>query len=349
MSRALKVLLTLLAAVVVAVVLIGIQFNGFLNTSIGMPEADASFEIQPGMSFRQVSDALGERGIISHPTAFRLYARLNGQAGRIQAGEYALQGGLTPRQLLDKFVSGEVRLYSFTIVEGWNFRELLAALADSPVVTSTLQYEDWPALLDSIGAEASHPEGLFLPETYHFPKGTSDRDVLLQAYTLMQEVLEEAWANRASGLPISNPYEALILASIVEKETALAVERPRIAGVFIRRLQQRMRLQTDPTVIYGIGTDFDGNLTRRDLRTDTPYNTYTRGGLPPTPIALPGKAAINAALNPAPGTELYFVATGLGDGSHQFSDTKEQHDKAVQEYLARQRAARNRSQGSQGQ
>jgi len=349
MSRALKVLLTLLAAATVAVVLLGIQFNGFLNTSIRMPAADASFEIQPGMSFRQVSDALGERGIISHPTLFRLYARLNGQAGRIQAGEYALQGDLTPRQLLDKFVSGEVRLYSFTIVEGWNFRELLAALADSPVVTSTLQYEDWPALLDSIGAEASHPEGLFLPETYHFPKGTSDRDVLLQAYTLMQEVLDEAWSGRASGLPISNPYEALILASIVEKETALAAERPRIAGVFIRRLQQRMRLQTDPTVIYGIGTDFDGNLTRRDLRTDTPYNTYTRGGLPPTPIALPGKAAINAALNPAPGTELYFVATGLGDGSHQFSDTKEQHDKAVQEYLARQRAARNRSQGAQGQ
>ena len=183
---------------------------------------------------------------------------------------------------------------------------------------------------------------MFLPETYRFPKGTLDADILRQSFELMQETLNAEWDGRAQGLPVSSPYEALILASIIEKETARADERARIAGVFIRRLQQRMRLQTDPTVIYGIGESFNGNLTRRDLQTDTPYNTYTRAGLPPTPIALPGKAAINAALHPAPGGELYFVATGLGDGSHKFSATKEQHDAAVREYLARQRAANNK-------
>lgn len=165
-------------------------------------------------------------------------------------------------------------------------------------------------------------------------------DVLRQAHELMQATLQDEWQRRNKDIPLDSPYEALILASIIEKETALASERPRIAGVFIRRLEQRMRLQTDPTVIYGIGKEFDGNLTRRHLRTDTPYNTYTRHGLPPTPIALPGRAAINAALNPAPGTALYFVATGLGDGSHKFSDTKAEHDAAVQEYLARRRAER---------
>ena len=264
-----------------------------------------------------------------------------GKAASIQAGEYQIRPDTTPRELLDIFVSGEVRLYSFTIVEGWTFRELLAALANDPVVQSSIEFEDWPAVLVALDEEASHPEGLFLPETYRFPKGTRDVDVLRQAFELMQETLAEEWQDRDENLPLSTPYEALILASIIEKETALASERPRISGVFIRRLQQRMRLQTDPTVIYGIGVDFNGNLTRRDLRTDSPYNTYTRGGLPPTPIALPGRAAIHAALHPAAGTEVYFVATGLGDGSHKFSDTKDEHDAAVQEFLARQRAARN--------
>ena len=200
--------------------------------------------------------------------------------------------------------------------------------------------EDWPALLDSLGADVTHPEGMFLPETYRFPRNTSDAVLLGQAYDLMQDVLAEEWQARSSTAPVVSAYEALVLASIVEKETAKADERPRIAGVFSRRLQKRMRLQTDPTVIYGIGPGFNGNLTRKDLRTDTPYNTYTRHGLPPTPIAMPGRAAINAALNPADGTELYFVATGLGDGSHKFSETKAQHDAAVAEYLRRLRQQR---------
>ena len=235
-----------------------------------------------------------------------------------------------------------MKLYSFTIVEGWNHWELLQALHQHAFIAATLSDEDWGGLLEELGATAGHPEGLFLPETYRFPRNTSDREILRQAFGLMQEVLEEEWAGRQEELPISTPYEALILASIIEKETARADERERISGVFSRRLEKRMRLQTDPTVIYGIGPDFNGNLTRRDLRTDTPYNTYTRNGLPPTPIAMPGRAAIHAALHPAPGKELYFVATGLGDGSHAFSETKAQHDDAVAEYLRRLRQQRNR-------
>ena len=341
MSRVVSIFLGLAAAILLAAAVLAFQFSLFISTPVSVASDGAHLVIPPGVAFRQVSDELSDRGIISHPIWFRLYARLNDNAASIHAGEYHLESGITPAGLIDKFISGDVQLHSFTIVEGWTFRELLAALAADEVVEQTLTYEDWPALLESIGAMEPHPEGLFLPETYRFPKGTSDADILGQSYRLMAEVLAEEWDARGNNLPIMSPYAALILGSIVEKETALAAERPRIAGVFIRRLLAGMRLQTDPTVIYGIGPDFNGNLTRRDLRRDTPYNTYTRGGLPPTPIALAGRAAINAALHPADGTELYFVATGLGDGSHKFSDTKEQHDRAVQEYLARQRAGRD--------
>lgn len=343
MSRFLKVAIGLLVAGALALAVIAVQFGHFLTTPVSVAEAGEALVIRPGVAFRQVSTELGERGIVSHPTFLRLYARLSGKASSIHAGEYLIEAGTTPAEMIDQFVSGDVKLYSFTIVEGWTFRELIDALGKDPVIEKSLEYEDWPALLESIGAAESHPEGLFLPETYRFPRGTSDVDLLRQSYRLLHEVLAEEWDRRGNNLPLKSPYEALVLASIVEKETALASERPRIAGVFIRRLLLGMRLQTDPTVIYGIGPEFNGNLTRRDLRTDTPYNTYTRGGLPPTPIALAGRAAINAALNPQDGTELYFVATGLGDGSHKFSDTKEEHDRAVQEYLARQRAERDGS------
>lgn len=343
MSRLLKLLAALAGFAILTTLVVGYRFAAFLDAPVNVAESGTELEIRPGMSFRQVSNELGERGIISQPTFFRVYARLSGKAGSIHAGEYRIESGSTPRQLFDRFVAGDVILYSFTIVEGWTFRELMAALAADPVVVQSLAYEDWPSLLEMLGAEQDHPEGLFLPETYRFPKGTTDADLLTQAHTLLRDVLAEEWAGRGTNLPLKAPYEALILASIVEKETALASERPRIAGVFVRRLLAGMRLQTDPTVIYGIGEAFDGNLTRQHLRTDTPYNTYTRGGLPPTPIALAGRAAINAALNPADGTELFFVATGLGDGSHKFSETKAQHDKAVQEYLARQRAERSRN------
>jgi UPF0755 protein len=318
----------------------GWQLRGFLSTPVSVPGQGAAFEIVAGMSFHSVSEQLAERRIIDHPALFRVYARWKGQAASIQAGEYLIEAGTTPVDLLKQFTSGDVRLYAFTIIEGWNQWELLEALRNSPDIESSLTEEDWPGLLEELGASAAHPEGLFLPETYHFPRGTSDRDLLKQAYEHMQSALAEEWSLRDSELPIGTPYEALILASIVEKETARADERARIAGVFVRRLQKRMRLQTDPTVIYGIGKDFNGNLTRRDLQTDTPYNTYTRRGLPPTPIALPGRDAIHAALHPADGEELYFVATGLGDGSHAFSRTKEEHDRAVADYLRRLRNSR---------
>jgi len=338
-------LYAVLAVAVLAVAVLGWRGSQFLNTAMSIPGDSVVFEIPAGTAFAAISRNLAERGYVGHPDWFRWYARLSGRAGSVRAGEYRIDAGTTPRQLLQIFVAGDVQLYSFTIIEGWTFRELVAALAANDTVEGDLDFEDWPAVLESFGAGEGHPEGLFLPETYRFPKGTSGVDILRQSYTLMQETLAEEWQGRAENLPITSPYETLILASIVEKETALAAERPRIAGVFVRRLENNMRLQTDPTVIYGIGVDFNGNLTRRDLRTDTPYNTYTRRGLPPTPIALPGRAAIKAALHPAPGTELFFVASGLGDGSHKFSDTKAEHDIAVQEYLRRRRALRDNARG----
>lgn len=334
-----------LLAAIAGATYVGVSANRYLNERLDIDGEGVSFQIRPGASFTAISNQLADLAIIERPDIFRWYARLTGRADAVHAGEYWIEAGTTPAGLLDKFVRGDVMLHSFTIIEGWNFRELVQALERHPAIISSVTAEDWPAILESFAADAGHPEGLFLPETYRFPLHTRDVDVLRQAYDLMQETLTEEWGARAVNLPIDDPYDALILASIVEKETARADERARIAGVFTRRLEHGMRLQTDPTVIYGIGADFDGNLTRSDLQTDTPYNTYTRSGLPPTPIAMPGRAAIHAALHPAAGPELYFVATGLGDGSHKFSETKEQHDKAVREYLARQRSARAADRG----
>ena len=341
MNRFKLVVFGCLAAAAITATVFFLQVVQFLNSAMAIPDDSVVFEIPAGSAFASISRDLAARGYLEHPVWFRWYARLTGQAGAVHAGEYLIDAGTTPRQLLQMFVGGEVQLYSFTIIEGWAFRDLMAALNANDNLDVSIVYEDWPAILESFGAEVEHPEGMFLPETYFYPRGTTGVDILRQAYDLMQVTLDEEWQGRHENLPITSPYEALILASIVEKETALATERPRIAGVFTRRLEKNMRLQTDPTVIYGLGSDFDGNLRRRDLRTDTPYNTYTRRGLPPTPIALPGRAAINAALQPAAGSELYFVATGLGDGSHKFSDTKAEHDIAVQEFLKRRRAMRN--------
>jgi UPF0755 protein len=340
----LKRLLLIGSAVLGLLVLVAafaaIRLSNFLHTPVTVDDDGADFIIESGTSFRTVTDNLVALGIISDARGFRAYARWTGKANAVHAGDYHIQAGVTPIELLAQFTSGDVKLYSFTIIEGWNQYELLQALRDDEFVDPTLTDEDWPGLLEELGAGEGHPEGLFLPETYRFPRNTSDREVLRQAFELMQQVLAEEWSGKAEDSAVSSPYEALILASIIEKETARADERSRISGVFTRRLGKRMRLQTDPTVIYGIGPDFNGNLTRRDLRTDTPYNTYTRGGLPPTPIAMPGRAAIHAALHPASGDELYFVATGLGDGSHAFSATKDEHDAAVAEYLRRLRQQR---------
>lgn len=342
MKRLLLLGSAVLGLLVIVAAFAAIKLSSFLHSPVNAGESGVDFVIESGASFRTISDDLAEQGVISNSRAFRAYARWTGKASAVQAGDYHIRADTTPMELLAQFTSGDVTLYSFTIIEGWNYWELLQALHDDDLINATLTDEDWPGLLEELGADGAHPEGLFLPETYRIPRNTSDREVLRQAYDLMQTVLAEEWQAKAENIPISTPYEALILASIIEKETARVDERQRISGVFSRRLNKRMRLQTDPTVIYGIGPDFNGNLTRRDLRTDTAYNTYTRGGLPPTPIAMPGRAAINAALHPADGEELYFVATGLGDGSHTFSATKDEHDTAVAEYLRRLRQQRNR-------
>lgn len=335
------VAVSILLMLALAVLGIGVwQVDRFMTTAVSIPANGVEFDIPSGSSFTSVTRRLVDKRVIDNDRWFRLYARWSGEASAVQAGDYLIESGATPASILQQFTSGAVRLYSFTIIEGWNHRDLLEALHADEAIIASMTDEDWPGLLADLGAAAMHPEGLFLPETYLFARNTTDRDLLAQAYTMMQNVLAEEWKTRDAAAPVKSPYEALVLASIVEKETARADERPRIAGVFARRLEQRMRMQTDPTVIYGIGPQFNGNLTRQDLRTDTPYNTYTRYGLPPTPIAMPGRAAINAALNPAAGEELYFVATGLGDGSHRFSTTKAEHDAAVAEYLRRLRQQR---------
>jgi len=338
-----RIALLALSAVLLLTVAAGIgvyRMNSFMDAAVTVPEGGATFVIEPGSSFATVTRELVAQDIIEDDFWYRLYARQSGAASGIHAGEYRLEPGGTPRTLLEQFSRGAVQMYSFTIIEGWNHRDLLRALQSNDAISQSLTDEDWPAFLESLGAATTHPEGLFLPETYRVPRNTTDRQVLKQAYELMQDVLQEEWQGRSAVIPVSTPYETLILASIVEKETARADERPRIAGVLARRIEKRMRLQMDPTVIYGIGASFDGNLTRKHLRTDTPYNTYTRRGLPPTPIAMPGRAAINAVLHPADGEEVYFVATGLGDGSHKFSATKAEHDAAVAEYLTRLRKQR---------
>jgi len=339
--KRLSLVLASILIIATAIALFAAQrMNAFMAAELAIPDGGIEFDIPAGSSFASVSSRLIDSGAIDDDRWLRLYVRRHGMGGAIQAGDYLIKAGATPLSLLDQFTKGAVRLYAFTLVEGWNHREVLAALHANEAVKASMTDEDWPALLESLGAVVTHPEGLFLPETYRFPRNTTDKAILKQAYDLMQSVLQEEWSAKADDTPVQSTYEALILASIVEKETARVDERPTISGVFARRLEKRMRLQTDPTVIYGIGPAFDGNLTRVHLRTDTPYNTYTRHGLPPTPIAMPGRAAISAALNPAAGTAIYFVATGLDDGSHKFSDTKAEHDAAVAEYLVRLRQNR---------
>jgi UPF0755 protein len=230
-----------------------------------------------------------------------------------------------------------VVLETLTVVEGWTFADMRRVLEAHPQLKQTLRGKETADIMAAIGHAGEHPEGRFFPDTYRFAAGTTDRELYSLAYRKMAEALDAAWNNRAAGLPIQNAYEALTLASIVEKETGLASERPRIAGVFVTRLKRNMRLQTDPTVIYGIGPSYDGNIRERDLRTDTPYNTYTRGGLPPTPIALPSREALEAVTHPQETGDIFFVATGNGDGSHVFSATLEEHNAAVARYLAKLR------------
>jgi UPF0755 protein len=308
-----------------------------LHAPLQIPADGTWLEVESGRPLRRVSGDLGQRGVLEHPWALDLYARATGDATRIRAGEYKLESGTTPLTLVDQLVAGQVFLHQLTVVEGWRFSELLSAVRAHPAIRAGTQ--DGAAIMAALGEPGVHPEGQFFPDTYRFPKGTSDVDLLRTAHAALTEQLEASWNARTEQIEVRSPYEALILASIIEKETALPTERQLISGVFNQRLRRNMRLQTDPTVIYGLGEAYDGNLRRQDLERDTPYNTYTRAGLPPTPIALPGKASLDAAVMPEATEAVYFVATGRGDGSHYFSATLEEHEKAVRDYLRQLRGA----------
>jgi len=313
--------------------------RGFADGVLDGIEAGSSLVVARGDSLDAVLRKLREAGVdTGERLQWQLLARELDAAGRLQVGEYALDAGTTPRALLLAMRDGKVVRRNFTIVEGWNIRDLRRALAKVPELRQEAAGLDDAALMRALGQPGQHPEGRFLPETYAWVRGDSDLDVLRRAHAAMAKALAAAWEARAKDLPLRSPDEALTLASIVEKETGIAEERPAIAGVFVRRLHTGMRLQTDPTVIYGMGAAYTGNIRRSDLTTDTPYNTYTRAGLPPTPIAMPGEAALRAATRPAPGDALYFVAVGDGSGRHVFSASLDAHNAAVRAYVQRYRA-----------
>lgn len=288
------------------------------------------YVVKPGTSLRGLAHDLYERGVVAEPYTLTWLGYLTGRSRQLKAGEYRFRAGISAAELIDQVVAGRVIKYPLVLVEGWNFRHVMDAIRAAPKLTSTLENLTPREIMARLGHPQLHPEGRFFPDTYYYSLGHTDVEILSSAFDKMQAVLEKQWDARAPGLPLKNMDEALVLASIIEKETSRADERPLIAGVFINRLRKGMRLQSDPTVIYGLGDRFDGNLRLRDLHTDTAYNTYTRGGLPPTPIAMPGRASLVAALHPAETTALYFVARG--DGSHEFSSTLEQQSAAVEKY-----------------
>jgi UPF0755 protein len=287
----------------------------------------------PGTRLRSTLLALQQQGALRHARLVELYLRLHGPTPRLQSGTYEVPPHSSAREVLDQLINGRVVLESLTVVEGWNFGEMRSALDAHPAVAHQLRGLSAQQLMEALGHPGEPAEGRFFPDTYRFAAGTSDRRILERAYERMQAELDSAWNARAADLPLANPDEALILASIVEKETGREDERPKVAAVFVNRLRLGMRLQSDPTVIYGLGASYDGHIHSRDLETDTPYNSYTRNGLPPTPIALPGAAALLATLHPAASDALYFVATGNGDGTHHFSATLAEHDVALRAYL----------------
>jgi len=292
-------------------------------------------EIKKGDSFKRITDKLVKQQIAIEPLWFKLIAYKDKVSNKLKAGEYELKPGLTMPEILAVFVKGKARQYSITFPEGWSFKQIIAEIQSNPYIENTLGAVDYQNLMAKLGSEYKHPEGLFFPDTYFFDKNTSDIALLKIAHDKMKLVLQQEWDNKEQGLPLENAYQALILASIVEKETGAAVERPQIAGVFTRRLRKGMLLQTDPTVIYGMGDSYKGNIRYKDLRQPTAYNTYVIKGLPPTPIAMPGQHAIHAALHPAKGKSLYFVAKGNGVGTHVFSATLRAHNNAVNKYQRR--------------
>lgn len=321
-----------LTAILVLILLAGLAWLAWYASTPASSAAQfpVEFSIAPGSHLRSAAQDFESLGLIRYPTAFVVLGRLLGQAGKIKAGSYMASKPLSPYQLLNKVTLGETLLAKATVIEGWSFRQMRAALNENPRLKHDTAGLSDAEILAAIGAEERHPEGLFFPDTYYFDPGSSDLNIYRRAYHTMAATLAGAWPDRAAGLPYATPYQALIMASIVEKETGAPDERPLIAAVFLNRLRIGMRLQTDPTVIYGLGERYDGNLRKVDLLADTAYNSYTRAGLPPTPIALPSAEAIGAVLHPEDSKALYFVAKG--GGRHQFSNTLEEHNRAVNRY-----------------
>lgn len=317
-----------------------------LDAQLQVPADGLVIEVQAGEGLSAVALRLGQQGVLPFAQRWRLYARVSGRGGRLLAGEYVLPPGTTGRKLLDMLASGRVLQRQVTLVEGWTTQQALQFLQAQPRVRKTLDAADPVSIARVLGKQFSHAEGLLFPDTYNYVAGTTDRELLLRAYQRLLMVLELEWQQRGSELPYESAYQALIMASIVEKETGVPAERPRIAGVFVERLARGMRLETDPTVIYGLGQDYRGNITRAHLKQATAYNTYVIRGLPPTPIALAGREAIRAALHPERDGSLYFVARG--DGSHQFSRTYQEHLDAVRRYQLEKRAMDYRSAPSEG-
>ncbi|HET9031286.1 MAG TPA: endolytic transglycosylase MltG [Dokdonella sp.] len=313
------------------------DYRRFVDAPLNLTTTQ-TIDFERGTPFKELVRQLRREEISGgSPFYWKLLSREMKVASRLQAGEYQLAPGLTPRGLIEMMAAGKVVQRHFTIVDGWTFHQLRLALGREVGLQQTLPGKSETTIAAELGIGDQKPEGWFLPETYAWVKGDSDIVILERAHAAMKKALDRLWAARDPAVPLKTPYEALILASIIEKETGIGEERAQIAGVFARRLQIGIRLQTDPTVVYGLGEQYDGNIRRRDLDTDTPYNTYTRDGLPPTPIALPGLPALEAALHPADGNALYFVALGDGSGRHAFSASLAEHNRAVAQYLARRR------------
>lgn len=324
----------LLIALVLTLGIGAYGYQRFATSAMQVPIGGMLYTLPPGSGLQRLGRGLTEQGLISHPAWFWILGYLEGNPRTLKAGEYAICPGSTPRDLLRQIEAGRVVQHALTLVEGWTFDKVMETIRGDDRLEPTLFGASPQEVMARLGVPEVHPEGRFFPDTYRFPRGTTDLKVLRRAYEAMREVVREEWAGRAPNLPFGSPDEAVTLASIVEKETALAAERPQIAGVFVRRLQKGMRLQTDPAVIYGLGENFDGNLRRSDLERDGPYNTYLRAGLPPTPIALPGRAALHATLHPEPGDALFFVARG--DGTHAFSASLAEHNEAVRRFQLKQ-------------
>ena len=307
------------------------DYKKFLNDPIQLTTNSLLYTVKSGVTFKQIALDLVESGVLEYPWYFIVLSRITDQAHKVKTGEFQIKPGMKPEELLNLLTKGEVVQHSITLVEGWTFKQMMAAIKANDQIKQTLDVSDEMLVVKKLSLEGGYATGWFYPDTYYFPKTFSDFSLLKRMHKIMLRELNKAWQSKDKNSPIKKPFDAIILASIIEKESGKKSERKKISGVFSRRLIKRMRLQSDPTVIFGLGDRYDGNIRKRDLRGDTPYNTYVHYGLPPSPIANPGKNSIIAALHPAPGKSLYFVADGTG--GHYFSSTLREHNNAVRKYI----------------